>query len=178
MRTDRLAREFPVEFRWYVFPLHPETPEEGMELTDLLKIPAEQLAPMQARVREVAAAEGLPLAERSRTYNSRRAQELGKWAETRGVGDAWRQAVYRAFFVEGRNIALVEELARLAVEVGLDGEAVKAVLAQERFAAAVDADWQRAEEAGISAVPSHICEGTRLVGFAKYQDFLRLIGRG
>ncbi|GFO70313.1 hypothetical protein GMLC_38920 [Geomonas limicola] len=178
MRTDRLSREYDVEFRWYVFPLHPETPEEGAELTDLLRIAPEQLGPMQARVREVAAAEGLPLAERSRTYNSRRAQELGKWAESLGKGDAWRQAVYRAFFVEGCNIAHVEELARLAAEVGLSGAEAKAVLAEGRFAAAVDADWQRAEEYGITAVPSHLCEGIRLVGFAKYQDFQRLIGRG
>jgi len=166
-----------VEFRWYVFPLHPETPEEGAELTELLKVQPEQLASMQARVREVAAAEGLPIAERSRTYNSRRAQELGKWAESRGKGDAWRQAVYRAFFAQGRNIALIEELARLAAEVGLSGAQARAVLAEGSFAAAVDADWQRAEDVGITAVPSHLCEGFRLVGFTKYQDFLRLIGR-
>jgi len=35
VRTDRLREEFDLEFRWSVFPLHPDTPEEGQELTDL-----------------------------------------------------------------------------------------------------------------------------------------------
>jgi predicted DsbA family dithiol-disulfide isomerase len=65
---------------------------------------------MQERLRQVAAAEGVPLAERSRTCNSRRAQELGKWAEEQGRGEVYHRAVYHAYFVEGRNIVLVDEL--------------------------------------------------------------------
>jgi len=178
VRTDRLQREFGVELRWTAFPLHPETPEQGAELTTLLGITPEQLAPMQARLREVAAAEGLPLAERSRTYNSRRAQELGKWAESLGQGDAWRQRVYHAFFVEGRNIALVDELVAIASSLGLPAQELPELIAEGRYAAAVDADWERSRELRIRAVPTHICGERRVVGFAGYQDFLALIGRG
>lgn len=178
MRTDRLQREYGVELRWSVFPLHPETPECGMELTELFGIGAEQITAMQARLRRVAASEGLPLAERSRTYNSRRAQELGKWAQERGKEEPFRLAVYRAYFVEGRNIALADELAAIAAAVGLPGEEARAVLAAESYAAAVDADWRRAGELEVTAVPTHLCAGRRLVGFSPYEDFVRLIGRG
>ena len=44
-------------------------------------------------------------------------------------------------------------------------------------AAAVDADWQRARELGITAVPTHLCGGKRLEGFGPYEDFVRLIGK-
>ena len=177
MRTDRLQLEYGVELRWTVFPLHPETPEAGLELAELFGGREEEIKAVRARLHQLAAAEGLPLAERSRTYNSRRAQELGKWAEEQGKGDPFRRAVYRAFFVEGLNIAQVDDLVRIAETVGLPGNEARAVLATGSFAAAVDADWQRAGELGVTAVPTHLCAGRRLVGFSPYEDFVRLIGR-
>ena len=178
MRTDRLQQEYEVELRWTVFPLHPETPEEGMELAELFAGREEQIKSMQVRLRQLAAVEGLPLAERTRTCNSRRAQELGKWAEAQGKGDLCRKAVYRAYFVDGRNIAKVDELVQIAEAVSLPGDEARAVITTGSFAAAVDADWQRAGELGITAVPSHLCAGKRLVGFGSYDDFVRLIGKG
>lgn len=163
--------------RWSVFPLHPEVPEQGLDLAELFVGREEQIAAMQVRLRQLSIEEGLPLAERNRTCNSRRAQELGKWAEALGKGAAYRVAVYRAYFVDGRNIALVDELASIAEDAGLPGDEVGEVLATKRFAEAVDDDWRRAMELGISGVPTHLCGGRKLVGFSPYEDFVRLIGR-
>jgi predicted DsbA family dithiol-disulfide isomerase len=176
VRTDRLVQEYGVQLRWSVFPLHPETPPEGMELAELFAGREAMIRDMQARLLQTATAEGLPLAERTRTYNSRLAQELGKWAEEQGRGDQFRHAVYRAYFVEGVNIALVDEVARIAAGVELPADEARAVLAERSFAAAVDADWQRAMDLHITAVPTHLCGGKRLTGFAAYEDFVRLIG--
>ena len=166
MRTDRLQREYGVELRWTVFPLHPETPEEGTELSKLFAGREAEIAAMQGRLSQLAAAEGIPLTARTRTCNSRRAQELGKWAELRGVGDSFLRAVYHAYFVEGSNIGLVDELMCIVESVGLPTDEARAVLAERRFAAAVDADWQRARELRITAVPTHLCNGKRLAGFS------------
>ena len=178
MRTDRLQQEYGIELHWTVFPLHPETPAEGMELSELFAGREADIAAMQARLVKAAAAEGLPLAIRTRTCNSRLAQELGKWAESRGTGDPFRRAVYRSYFVDGTNIALIEELVRIAGSVGLPGDEARAVLAKRSFASSVDADWQRARELRITAVPTHLCNGRRLAGFSSYDDFVRLIGKG
>lgn len=177
MRTERLQREYGVELRWSAFPLHPETPAEGRELAELFAGREAMIRDMQARLLQVAATEGLPLTERSRTYNSRLAQELGKWAEEQGHGNEFRHAVYRAFFVEGINIALIDELVRIASAVGLPADEARTVLEERSHAAAVDADWQRSRDLGITAVPTHLCEGRRLTGFAAYEDFVRLIGK-
>jgi predicted DsbA family dithiol-disulfide isomerase len=177
VRTERLQREYHVELQWTVFPLHPDTPEEGMELSELFAGREADIKAMQARLSQLAAAEGVPLVERSRTYNSRRAQELGKWAESRGVGDLFRSAVYRAYFVGGSNIALIDELVRIAGSVGLSGDEARKVIEAGSYAAAVDADWQRAGELHITAVPTHLSSGKRLAGFSPYSDFVRLIGQ-
>ena len=176
MRTDRLQQEYGVQLRWSVFPLHPETPIEGRELSELFAGREAMVRDMQARLKQIAAAEGLPLTERNRTYNSRLAQELGKWAEEQGRGDQFRHAVYRAYFVEGVNIALVDELVRITASIGLPPDEARSVLAERSFSAAVDADWQRAMDLGINAVPTHLCGGKRLAGFAPYEDFVKLIG--
>ncbi len=119
MRTDRLAREYPLTCDGPSSPLHPETPEEGRELADLFAGREADIPAMLARLEKVAAEVGLSLARRTRTYNSRRAQELGKWAESLGQGEPFHRAVYHAYFAEGRNIALTDELLRIAESAGL-----------------------------------------------------------
>ena len=146
-----------------------------MELSELFAGHEVMIAEMQTRLARVAAAEGLPLTLRSRTYNSRRAQELGKWAESRGKGNTFHRTVYHAYFVDGVNIALIDELTALAESVGLPADEARQVLMTGSFAPAVDADWHRSRELRITAVPTHLCGGKRLAGFSSYDDFLRLI---
>jgi len=171
-----LQQEYGVELRWSVFPLHPETPPEGMELTELFAGREAMIREMQARLHQIAVAEGVPMMERTRTCNSRLAQELGKWAESLGRGDEFRRAVYRAYFAEGSNIGLVGELLKVAAVAGLPPAEAEAVLGERSFAPAVDADWQRAGKLGITAVPTHLCGGKRLTGFNAYDAFVELIG--
>lgn len=175
MRIEQLRREFDFELRYTAFPLHPETPEEGLELSELLAGRGYDLPAMFARVKAVAAELGLPWSERSHTYNSRRAQELGKWAESQGRGEAFHAAAYRAYFGAGRNIALPQQLIAIAESLGLPGEEARLVLEERRFAAAVDADWERARKLGITAVPTAVWEGEALVGFQPYTAFQKLL---
>ena len=149
-----------------------------MELSQLFAGREAEIAASQQRLSQLAASEGVPLTIRTTTCNSRRAQELGKWAESIGMGDPFRRAVYHAYFVEGKNIALADELLRIVGSVGLPVAEAEAVLTERRFAAVVDADWQRAGELRVTAVPTHLYAGKRLAGFSSYDDFVRLIGKG
>lgn len=175
MRTDRLRLEYGVNLIMRAFPLHPEIPEAGMELSELFAGREALITSMQTRLQQVAAVEKLPLTNRSRTYNSRRAQELGKWAEAEGAGDAFHHAVYRAYFVDGVNISLIDALATIVDSIGLSAVKARDVISSGQYAAAVDIDWQLASEKRITAVPTHLHGEKRLAGFAPYEDFVRLI---
>lgn len=174
MRIEQLRKEFGLSIQWRVFPLHPDTPDAGMSLHDLFSGQLD-IESMLSRLKGVASELGLPFGERTQTYNSRRAQELGKWAEDSGQGEAYHAAVYRAYFVDGANIADPEVLAGISSSLGLDKEIALQILNGRRYAAAVDSDWQRAGDLGVSAVPTVLYRDQRLVGFQPYEKFRRLM---
>jgi predicted DsbA family dithiol-disulfide isomerase len=127
------------------------------------------------RLQKVAAELGLPWGMRSRTYNSRRAQELGKWAEASGQGEAFHRAVFQAFFADGRNIADISVLTEIVGTIGLDGGMAQQVLAEGTFQAAVDRDWEYSRACGIPAVPTFMVEGRQVVGAQPYQALADLV---
>jgi predicted DsbA family dithiol-disulfide isomerase len=119
---------------------------------------------MLARCKQVARDLELPFGDRKMTFNSRLAQELGKWAEKLGRGDAFHDAVFRAYFADGLNIAEVNILADIATSVGLDAKEARDMIAARTFKEAVDTDWTRAHESRVTAVPTFVMNGQTLVG--------------
>jgi predicted DsbA family dithiol-disulfide isomerase len=119
---------------------------------------------MLQQLQHTAARLKLPFGQRKYTYNSRLAQELEKWAESEGKGDAYRHAVFRAYFAFGHNIARSEILIQIAEAIGLSGARAEQVLTERRYRDAVDRDWQQSKNAGISAVPTFRLNGDAVVG--------------
>lgn len=164
-----------MQFEWVTFPLHPETPEEGRELAELFAGSGYDLPSMQKRLATVALREGLPFGTRSRISNSRKAQELGKYAEKMGLWEPFCQSVYRAYFVEGKNIGNADELLTAAEQAGLSPADSRKVLEEGIFREPVDSDWRRARMLGISGVPAFVYGNRLMVGFKPYEEYVRLI---
>lgn len=166
-----------MEIRWIAFPLHPETPPEGRDLEDLFRGRDIDIGAVLGRLQRVAADLGLPFGNRPRTYNSRMAQELGKWAEAQGLGHAFHLAAFKAYFADGLNIHQTDILAGIAESVGLDPAVAASVLADRRYREAVDADWARARDAGIHVVPTFALNGDLLEGAVPYESLVKLVER-
>ena len=127
------------------------------------------------KLKKVASSEDLPFGERTTTYNSRLAQELGKWAEEEDRSDEFHQAMFRAYFADGKNIADEGVLLDVAASVSLDVVEAKRILGDRVFKDAVDNDWQRAFDLGITAVPTFLIDIRRLVGAQTYEVLERFI---
>jgi predicted DsbA family dithiol-disulfide isomerase len=117
----------------------------------------------------VAAELGLPFGKREKTYNSRLAQELGKLAEKEGKGDDFHNAVFRAYFADGLNIGLARVLVELGSSVGLSKEQIQDALERRIFKEAVDKDWTRSYQAGVTAVPTFMMNGMSFAGAQPYE---------
>ena len=155
--------------QWVYFPLHPDTPAEGLLLKDLFAGRGFDLDAMHARMKGLMDMEGLPYERRTHTYNSRLAQELAKWADSQPGFEAIHQALYRAYLEESRNIGDPEVLVDIAKKVGLPEDEARTVLLDRTFKEAVDADWQKARLFGITGVPSFVAGGTKVVGAQPYE---------
>ena len=164
-----MRKNFEIAIQWRAFPLHPETPEEGLTLEELFAGRDVDIGKMMLRLKKVAEELGLPLGERKKTYNSRLAQELAKWAESKGKGDEFHEAAFRAYFVDGRNLGKMDEMVSLANSVGLPAEEAKMALQLRSFRKAVDSDWSKAYEMGITAVPTFVIDRQKLVGAQPYE---------
>ncbi len=163
--------------KWRAFPLHPDTPEQGLTLEELFSkkgVPI-NVDKVVAELKSVAARFGLPFGDRKMTYNSRLAQELGLWAQFLGKGQAFHNEAFRAYFVRGENIALKSVLLGIAAASGLDrGEALE-VLEKRLYKDEVDRDWELSRSKGVTAAPTFFMGLDRLVGAQSYEILERMV---
>ena len=169
MRIEKLKRNFDVEIKLVHFPLHPETPAEGRSMKELYAARGADPEAMYQRMKKLMDAEGLPYGRRTHTYNSRLAQELGKWAETVPNGKALEDVFYKAYFVEARNIGDAEVLLELVRSAGLPVDEARKVLTERTYKDAVDADWAKSHEYGVTGVPTFVAGGYGVVGAQPYE---------
>ena len=175
MRIEKLKTEHGVKIEWVHFPLHPDTPAEGRSLADLFAGRNVDRKAMHAQMKARMDAEGLPYGERTMTYNSRLAQELGKWADTQPGGAAIHDALFRAYFVEARDISRPAVLLDVVARVGLPVDGAREVLERRTFEAAVDADWELSRRYGITGVPTFVVGRNGVVGAQPYEVLEQLV---
>jgi len=164
-----------VKVKWVHFPLHPETPAEGRSLADLFAGRGYDIPKMQAQMRARMQAEGLPYGTRTHTYNSRLAQELGTWADTQPGGEAIHDALFKAYFVDAKNIGDPEVLVEIAASVGLPADQAREVIEQRTYKDAVDADWEKSHQYGVTGVPTFVMGGHGVVGAQPYEVLEQLV---
>jgi len=163
-----------------------------MALKDLFKGRESQVEGFQRQIREVASREGLPYGDRSMTYNSRMAQELGSWADSlsektegslsvkaegslSGKADLLHDLIYRAYFVENQDISNRGVLLDLASKAGFDREKAERVLVERTESEKIDRDWMRARNMGITGVPTFFSADLVVVGCQSYDILMRFV---
>lgn len=135
----------------------------------------QQITGFQQQMKSLTEAQGLEYGDRTRISNSRLAQELAAWADMQPEGEALHKALYRGYFVDGRDIGDVDVLVELVEVAGLDATAARQVLESRSQSGRVDADWQRSREEGVTGVPTFISAGLAVIGCQQYPQLLRFV---
>ena len=175
MRVERLRQAFAIEIVYRHFPLHPDTPAAGLTLEQLFAGRNIDIPAAKQQMSQLMADEGLPYGPRTKTYNSRFAQELAKWAEPQANGEKIHGALFRAYFVGNQNLAELDNLVVIADEIGLSAAEARAALEERHFRKAVDAEWQRCRDMRITSVPTFVVGNQRLVGAQPYEALAELL---
>ena len=112
------------------------------------------------RLTDMGAIEGLDFRfDRVRSGNTFDGHRLIHLGRERGVQDAVKERLMRAYFTEGEPIGDRAALARLGVETGLDPVEVAELLHGDTYAAEVRADEKQAARLGIHGVPCFVLAG-------------------
>lgn len=147
-----------VEIVWKSFQLDPSVPEVAtLSHTDYLVqrkgMSVEQVNGALENVTQYAQQVGLEYdLYNAVTVNTMKAHQLIQFAKTKGLGDQMEERLFRAFFVESKNIADIATLTQLGTEVGLD-EAELQVAFTDAYANLVKQDIQEAQQIGVTGVP-------------------------
>jgi predicted DsbA family dithiol-disulfide isomerase len=148
-----------VEIEWKSFQLNPAMktdPQKNINqyLSEIKGWSLEQAKEMNARVTAMAKEVGLNYNfDKAIVANSFDAHRLIQFAKRKELGDQMEEALFKAYFVDGKNTADHATLIALAVEAGLEEAETKAILDSGIFADEVEADIELAGEIGVRGVP-------------------------
>lgn len=162
---------YDVQVVWHPYQLTPEMPPEGKDwdqhVRDRFGSP-ERLAPMQERLREVGGNAGIPFAFEKirRAANTFDAHRLILLAGTVGKQDEMVEGLFRAYFVDGRDVGDRDTLVAVASEAGLDEDTVKSWLDSNAAADGIRNGLSEARRVGVQGVPFFIVDGKLAVSGA------------
>jgi predicted DsbA family dithiol-disulfide isomerase len=172
---SRLRSEYDIKVIWRAFPLHPDIPAEGLLIADLFGNNTPLMIDKMQQLENKAFSLGLSLAKRKTISDTRLAQELAKWAETKGRLKEYHDAVYQAYFADGLNIADRSVLLDVAEVSKLSREEARSVIEERSFSYAVDMDWEKSEKLKIRVAPTYLLNQDRLVGSQPYEKLEALL---
>lgn len=164
-RLEHALTEFEhadeVEVTWRSFQLQPDAPQGKAVPT--LEYMAQRFGPQSAqmtdRVSDVAKGEGLDFnfgkALSTNTFDAHRLLHL---AADQGVGDAAKERLLRAYFVDGADLSDPDVLVGLMKEAGADPDRARAVLESDEYADAVRDDIEEARALGANGVPFFVID--------------------
>jgi predicted DsbA family dithiol-disulfide isomerase len=172
-----------VQVRWLPFQLNPHMTREGMNRREYRTAKFgswERSLALDAQVNEAGRAEGIPFAfdKIERTTNTLYAHRLIWLADREGGQDAVVEAVFRAYFTEGRDISRTPTLLNVVAEAGLDRSKAEGVLHSDEWVPEIEAAEKQARRAGVQGVPFFVINNTlSLSGVREASAFLDAFDR-
>lgn len=156
--------EVQAQVVWRPFQLQPDTPPEGRDWDEVVRTKfggRERAAAMFAHVAAAGAEDGIAFDfdAIASAPSTRDAHRLVLLAQEAGVGRQMAEALFRAYFAEGRDVGKTGVLADVAAQVGLDRDVVAAFIGGDRLGRVVDESQAEAKQLGIDGVPFFVIEG-------------------
>lgn len=160
--TTGLASHFAVS--WRPFELNPDMPIEGVDrvIYRTHKFGSwERSLALDADVAAAGQRAGITFRHdlMKRTPNSFQAHRLILLAGHDGAQNAMVDALFQAYFIEGRDVGKTEVLIEIAIQAGIDGERASKFLDSNIGAEEIRQQEQSAYNAEISGVPTFILNG-------------------
>jgi predicted DsbA family dithiol-disulfide isomerase len=173
------AKIADAEVHWHAFQLNPDLPPEGVDRRQYLeaKFGPGAMERIHARLDEAGKSAGIEFqfSKIDRSPNTLDAHRLLWLAGTQGRQGALKEALLRAYFLEGQDVGDRTVLAGIAAQAGLEAD-IPAWLASDAGIREVRTDLAQAARLQISGVPFFIFDGRlALAGAQSPEVFLQAL---
>src|SRR3954470_2591412 len=177
-RLEKALGDRSVTVRWHPFQLNPDMPREGIERKAyrIRKFGSwERSQELDAQVAAAGRGEGIAFNfdRMARTPNTLDAHRVIWLAGERGVQDAVVEALFLAYFTDGRDLSNRATLVDVADGAGLCRAEVDGLLAGDKGLGLVRAGEEQARRLGVSGVPFFIVNGRVALSGAQPPELLR-----
>lgn len=168
----------PVKVRWHAFQLNPAMPKDGISRKEyrIRKFGSwERSMELDANILAVGKQEGIHFVfdRMERTPNTLDAHRLIWLADQEGCQDAVVEALFRAYFTEGRDISNCQTLIDVVAEAGLDRQRAEAMLNSDEGMDAIKEAGEQARRFRVDSVPLFVINNEiTLPGAHPPEDFL------
>lgn len=170
---EKLPFKNEVEVEWKSFQLDPtldaEKPQNTIEYFKEKKgFPAEQASQMIGQVAGMGKASGIDFNfEKALIINTFTAHKLLHLAKKHGKSSEMEEALFKAHFIDGKNVGDQEVLVSLAESLGIDKDEARQAITSDEFNDGINQDIQGAQNNGISSVPFFVLNGKYAVSGAQ-----------
>jgi predicted DsbA family dithiol-disulfide isomerase len=171
-RALELKPEIAFNVHWRPYRLDPTVPKQGMDRKAYMRLKfgeGPEIAERGEVIRALGEEEGIAFnfSLIARTPNTTDSHRLIRWAGTAGVQNTIVEALFSAYFEDGRDIGDPATLEWIAVQAGMDGDLVRELLSQDADREHVEREDALAHKMGIQGVPAFIFANKYLVSGAQ-----------
>ena len=173
-RVEQLKENFDIEVEWRPFEIHPETPKNGTELSNL-PFPKEYLEMMKANIKKLADDVGVTFKLSDKLPNSRMALYLSEFARKKGKFDEFHKLVFDSYWKEGKDIGDRALLMSIAESLGFERKEILEYIDSEEPYDELKKSLKDLRKFGINGVPTFIIGDKIIVGAQPYEVFEKVI---
>jgi predicted DsbA family dithiol-disulfide isomerase len=174
--TLKAQRDFDINVVWRPYRLDPTIPLEGVDRTQYLEAKFGVSGAQKIVEKIIAAAGGTGIqfdfAAIKRSPNTTNAHRLTRWAGLMGRQHQIAEALFTAYFEQGRDIGDSETLCDIGVEIGFDRQELAEALASNADFDSIDSQDAQARDAGVTGVPAFLLGGKFVLMGAQDPDYL------
>ena len=171
-----MKKEYDIHDTWVSYELHPETPPEGILLSERFK--GRDISKMFDQLSQRGKEFGIIFGNRTLLSNSRLALEASEYARDKTNYEIFHEAMLRTYFTEANDIGSIDIIKSVATNCGLDANDLERALLEGRYRSRLAEARKEGEKINLTGVPTFIInEKHKIVGAQPVDVFKEIFNK-
>jgi predicted DsbA family dithiol-disulfide isomerase len=166
--VDGLKKEYAIKTKFMGFEIHPKIPARGLDADEYFN----DIEGLEKQAKNFADKYNVVLNQNSKISNTNKALQIAEYAKEVGKSDEYNTAMYNAVYVDAINISKVDEIKKIAANVGISPKEVDEVLFGDKYRHILEDNNRFCARHNFTSVPVFIInEKIAIVGLQPIEAF-------